>query len=212
MGVWALVLAILPLFITWLVSIGLAVAVLLRPDDGWRRGRGPAIAALAISAAWILVLTGMVIVGSALPEPDTAPAATSKSDSDRQPAPVKAPPSREVKTHALEVGDCLRMVPDNLDVTVKVTSCRVVHRAEVYAVFSLADGPFRNVDKVNRLAEVGCLKRFKPFIGHGYYWSDLEFTYLMPDEAAWHKHSRSVTCAVFEYDSPTTGTLRGSAG
>ncbi len=64
MGVWALVLAILPLFITWLVSIGLAVAVLLRPDDGWRRGRGPAIAALAISAAWILVLTGLVIVGS----------------------------------------------------------------------------------------------------------------------------------------------------
>ena len=64
MGVWALVLAILPLFITWLVSIGLAVTVLLRPDDGWRRGRGPAIAALAISAAWILVLTGMVIIGS----------------------------------------------------------------------------------------------------------------------------------------------------
>jgi hypothetical protein len=73
MGVWAFVLAVLPLFVTWVVAIGLALAVLLRPDDGWRRGRGLAIAALVISSVWILLGFGLVTVGMTLPDPRSTP-------------------------------------------------------------------------------------------------------------------------------------------
>ncbi len=208
MGVWALVLAILPLFITWLVSIGLAVAVLLRPDDGWRRGRGPAIAALAISAAWILVLTGLVIVGSTLPEPDTA--STASSENDPASDPEETVPE-DVTSGALAVGDCLPKVPRGVDYTVAVKEapCSDPHRAEVYAVWDLGRGHYPSVNKLVDRSDEGCLKRFRSFVGDDYDWSNLEFTYLMPDEADWHNHWRKVTCVVYA-EAPITGTLRNS--
>ena len=59
-GVRAFVLALLPLLITNLASIVLAVRALSRPSDGEDHGRGFAVIALAIDvlvvAAWALVL------------------------------------------------------------------------------------------------------------------------------------------------------------
>ena len=83
LGVWAFVLAVLPLFVTWVVAIGLAVAVLLRPNDGWQRGRGLAIAALVISSAWILLGFGLVVAGMTLPDPEVDSVASSKNDRAR---------------------------------------------------------------------------------------------------------------------------------
>jgi len=213
MGVWALVLALLPLFVTWLVSIGLAVAVLLRPDDGWRRGRGPAIAGLVISSVWILLASGLFIAAGYLPEPESGSVASSKND-NAKPDPEKGTETdtdTDPLRHALKVGDCIRKVPKAVDYTVniKVAACRVPHRAQVYAVWALGEGPYPSVDRLVDLADDGCMKRFSSFIGHDYYSSNLELTYLTPDDSDWRNHSRTVTCIVYD-STPFTGTLRGS--
>ena len=210
MGIWALVLAILPLCITWLVSIGLAVAVLLRPDDGWRRGRGPAIAALVISSAWVLVVSGLFVLGSSLPAPNTGPVATGKNDSDPQPAPEKTLPE-DMRSGPLKVGDCLPKVPRAVDYTVhlKEAPCSDPHRAEVYSVWDLGRGHYPSVNRLVDRSDEGCLERFQSFVGDAYDWSNLEFTYLMPDEEDWHNHWRKVTCVVYA-KAPLTGTLRNS--
>ena len=200
MGVWALVLAILPLCITWLVSIGLAVAVLLRPDDGWRRGRGPAIAALAISSVWILVVSGLLIAGRTLPEPEAESAASSKNDSDRSPTPTRPSPG-DVKSDALEVGDCLPKVPSLAwPFTVKVAPCSDPHRAEVYAVWDHGPQvPIPSAKQVGSPGRRGLLETFKPFIGDGYYSVEPGVHYLMPDEGGLGATTRaSVTCVVYD--------------
>jgi hypothetical protein len=207
MGVWALVLAILPLFFTWLVAIGLAVAVLLRPDDGWRRGRGPAIAALVISSVWLLLVSGLLILGSALPEPQ--PAASSKNRGDRQRAEKTVP--EDAPSAALKVGDCLPKVPSAVDYTVHLVEspCSDPHRAEVYFIWDLGHGHYPSPEKLVDRSDQGCAQRFKSFVGEAYDWSNLEFTYLMPDEVDWRNHWRKVTCVIYA-DAPVTGTLRGS--
>ena len=87
--------------------------------------------------------------------------------------------------------------------------CSDPHRAEVYAVWDMGGGPYPSVNKLVDLADDGCFKRFKPFIGHGYYSSNLEFTYMTPDEVAWANHERMVVCVVYD-NADVTGTLRGS--
>jgi hypothetical protein len=207
MGVWALVLAILPLCFTWLVAIGLAVAVLLRPDDGWRRGRGLAISALVISGVWILLFTGLFVVASTLPEPEAESTASSKNDSDREPGGKTF--SGDVMFNALEVGDCLPKVPTGTVFAVKVSPCGDPHKAEVYAVYDMDDGPYPGDKQMDRLADGGCWKRFKSFVGLGYNQSHLEFSFLSSTREAWRSHSRTVICMVYG-NAPTTGTLRGS--
>ena len=48
---------------------------------------------------------------------------------------------------------------------------------------TMGDGPYPSIKQMDRLAEGGCWKRFKSFIGLGYYRSQLEFNYLTPDES-----------------------------
>jgi len=208
MGVWAFVLAVLPLFVTWVVAIGLAVAVLLRPNDGWRRGRGLAIAALVISSVWIILGFGLVIAGMTLPDPEVDSAASSKNDGDREPDPDKTL-SEDVRASELNVGDCLLKPPGDLALTAEVAQCSDPHRAEVYAVWEMGGGPNASIDKQVDLADEGCFKRFKPFIGHGYYSSNLDYTWMAPDDLAWANHERTAVCVVYD-NADVTGTLRGS--
>ncbi len=161
MGVWAFVLAVLPLFVTWVVAIGLAVAVLLRPDDGWRRGRGLAIAALVISSGWILLGFGLVIAGVTLPDPEVDSVASSNNDGDREPDPDQTP-SIDVRASALEVGDCLLKPPGDVAVIAKLALCSDPHKAEVYAVWEMGGGPRASIGKQVDLADDGCFKRSSP--------------------------------------------------
>lgn len=191
-----------------------------------REGAGVAWVILTIPA---LILSGFILIGTAavsalyelVNEPVAAeggPAsgetpASNKNDGDREPDPEREPDetvSEDVTSVPfVEVGDCLPKVPTGLRATVKVVPCSQPHRAEVYAVWEMGGGPYPRTKQLVRLADDGCWKRFKPYIGHGYYSSNLEFTYSMPDEEAWRNDARTVVCVVYD-KAPFTGTLRGS--
>ena len=119
------------------------------------------------------------------------------------------PPIRVVRPTGLKVGDCLPELPDDFDFTVQVAPCRYSHRAEVYAVLDLGGGRYPSVNRLVDLGDDGCWKRFKPFVGRGYYSSNLDYDYLLPDDVAWRHHNRTVPCVVYD-KAPYTGTLRGS--
>jgi hypothetical protein len=197
MATWALGLAILPMPLGNLAAIALAVRALRRGRDGRDHGSGRAITALVIAPLWLLVTLVVVAQGlAAQADRDPSGAVTQRGD---------------VAVTSVEVGDCL---PANVStvketLTVEVAPCSQPHASEAYSDFDLAAGPFPGNALVVRLAEGGCAKRFRTFVGVRYDKSRLDVTYMYPTSRSWLRRDRSVTCLVGAA-SPTTGTLKGS--
>jgi hypothetical protein len=196
MATWALVLGILPIPLGNLVAIVLGVRVLLRGADGRNHGQVRAVVGIVLASLW-LVLTAVVLAGG-LPgqaDRDASGVVTQRGD---------------VSAMAMNVGDCL---PKGVDLneealTVALVPCGEPHSAEVYAEFVLADGGYPGDAQVTRLAEGGCMKRFRQFNGLSYAKSVLDVTFLQPISASWGLN-REVTCMVGA-TTPTTGTLKGA--
>lgn len=195
MSIWALVLAVIPAVLTWIVSVVLAVIVLSHSKDGRDHGKGMAIAALIIVPVWI-VITIVIIAASV--------AGTAERD-----ASGTVTKAGDVSVQSLKPGDCIsKDLGEEAILTVPVVPCSDPHRQEAYASFTLPAGDFPGQDEVDRLTEGGCLKRFASYVGVPADESDLEIVYLSPWEDSWDI-DRGVTCLV-STGSTSTGSLKDS--
>jgi hypothetical protein len=203
MAVWALVLAAVPIPLTWLAAIGLALTTLVQS----RPGKGYAIAALVIAPLWILLSIGTLAVLS-LDQTTADPPGASRSPTDTEQERDPSP-GHDVFVDDLSTGDCLpKGYPKEQTETVRVAPCGQPHLEEVYARFSLPLGPYPGDEEVGRRADAGCLKRFAQFVGTSFHSSDLDMYDLVPVKDFWPE-DRSVLCTV-AVSSPSTGTLKGS--
>lgn len=198
MATWALVLAIIPGPILWVVSIGLGIAVLRRSRDGFDHGRRRVIAAFVIIAIWVALVI-VVVVAEVADDADRDASGTVTSKGD-------------VPITEIQVGDCLtKEIEDDVELlTVEVAPCDDTHVLEAYGNFSLEDGAWPGQDQVDRLAEGGCVKRFEAFVGEPYDTSKLEVFYFRPFEIGWRRGDRGVSCLISS-GGPRTGTLEHSA-
>ena len=136
---WALALACLPVPITWLLSLILAIQVLGDSKHGRDHGRHMAISALFIIPAWIVV--GILTY-----------ALQSANDADRD-ASGAVTRSGEVLVTDVRAGDCLdEDFTDEAMYTVDVVPCTEPHAIEAYAGFDLEAGDFPGDEEVERLA------------------------------------------------------------
>jgi hypothetical protein len=214
MSGWALGLAIVPcLFpVATLVSIGLAIAVLVKSRDGRNHGKGRAIAALIIATLWIIGVIVAVAVGAF---------ADLQRDAERDDAGNVTEPST-VSVLKIRVGDCFDhpelagLELGGADaaeetMTVEAIPCADPHDFEAYHAYDLTDGDYPGQDAVAESATTTCLRQFKAFVGIAYPKSDLEPYYLFPTSQTWRiLDDRTVTCLVGEPGAKTSGTLRGS--
>jgi hypothetical protein len=193
-AIWALVLAILPLVLTWVAAVVLAVVTLTRPKDGRDHGTGFAVAALVVVAGWLAASFVAFVVVVAMS--DTGASSTAGD---------------EVEATEISVGDCVpKALADDPNMeTIDLVPCGQPHAEEVYAEFDLPRGDYPGDAAITEAAEEGCVTRFDTFIGMPFDDSELAIYFLHPLEESWPQ-DREVTCLV-SAPEPTTGTLEGAA-
>lgn len=209
-----------------LVAVPLAVWGLTRTGPDARRGRGFAVAALAVSVAWVVVALVLVyrpvVLGS-----HTIAAAVRGGAAPSTPAVVvpspeataSAPGPEEVDQRVekvyweeLEAGMCIRVPADDA-VDIPVVDCRAEHDVEVLARARLSGADEWPGDAaVEASADRRCREEFAEHIGIGYDDSVLELDFWTNDPEGWAEGGRTLVCLVHDPSTPTlTEALAGAA-
>ncbi|GAA1731504.1 DUF4190 domain-containing protein [Aeromicrobium alkaliterrae] len=201
-AVWALVLAIVPLCISQIVAVVLAIIVLVGPSDGQRRGKGMASASLVVVALWTVGVVVALVVGLASIPADRDDDGTVTSGG-------------EVPAEDLRLGDCLDedffdTDADDQVYTVTVRPCDEPHTGEVYHEVTLDDGSYPGDRDVAMQADEACYQEFSAWVGTSYEDSELEYFNYLPTQESWDTGDRLITCVVISMDD-VTGTLEGSS-
>jgi hypothetical protein len=162
-----------------LLSVAFGIVALVEIRKSRQRGRGLAIAGLAISACWVLLICGVLGYGFVQGVRESA-----NEDSDS----VGGSPAPTVTTD-YQVGECL----NNLyGPTPKPVSCTTAHLGEIYAIVNLPYGPWPGEESVKEQAELAC----EPLLAR--YLTDhpnLDFTYMYPGESGWPDDRRVICIA-----------------
>jgi hypothetical protein len=112
-------------------------------------------------------------------------------------------------------GDCLADFSDPSSGRVEVVDCAEAHRAEVYAVHELADGPFPGAAVLGEDAALECAERYGEFAGEPIDpTTALAFSELVPSDLSWADGDRRVVClALPPGGEKTVGSIAdGSSG
>lgn len=118
-----------------------------------------------------------------------------------------------VDAFAMQIGDCF---DDQLAFSEEVSDvpgvpCSTAHDNEVYATFAVTLAEWPGEDRLNDLANEGCLERFEAAIAASYEESVLMFTTLVPSTDSWgQRNDREVVCAAYhmELDKLTGSVLK----
>jgi hypothetical protein len=191
----------LPCLLGMVPATILAIKCLRRLRTQPGRGRGLAIAALVLSAAWTGVLVAMLV----LPGPQR-PEAHAFDSTGEATGPV-VPGNTSVGD--LHPGDCIGSAPavDTLAYEVDVVPCSRPHREEVFAVYELPAGPFPGAARAGRQSEDGCRQRSTAYVGSPLGATPYQLVTGVPAPEDW-RLDRTVTC-MLESGSPVTGSARG---
>lgn len=158
-----------------------------------QQGRGLAIAGIALSGVWTL-LVGVGIV-----------AAIATSATRDGSGTVTGGGTASVQTVA--VGDCLNDIPDGRTVkTLSVAPCDQPHVGEVFATYDSPAGTYPGQDKLQDAAERRCpdlIDGYAPGAGD----DDLGLFTLVPTSSGWLRGDRATQC-VATTDTPKSGSIR----
>ncbi|MDQ1295649.1 MAG: hypothetical protein QG608_3534 [Actinomycetota bacterium] len=162
-----------------LISLGLAIASIVRIRRKNYKGMGMAITAIVFSVLgtifWALLGIGLWLLSedSALINP--------------------------------EVGDCIKGSPSTSYDDMKKVECNTTHTSQIFAVFDLPAGPY-DAPTIEGKAEGECLNR-QPTDLVGIDADDLSVFYLAPDKSSWRLEDREVTCFFVSERKPLTASV-----
>lgn len=169
------------------IAVACGVASLVGIRRTARRGRGMAVAALFVSAAWLIVAGAIGTVGAL-------------THGFHKPVTITY---KQSAVFALRVGDCIGGQGGT------IVPCTTPHAAEVFATFSLPDSAWPGTSAVASSARSGCGSRLT-----GYLNPQLAITlaqsYVYPDKTAWQAGTRTVICEVRAASGELTGSVRGA--
>jgi hypothetical protein len=211
-----------------IVAIPLAIWGLVRSKPGPRSGRGFAVAALAISVAWVVVGSALLLtlgvfagaqkaaVSDAIPAtPTSSTSATTSASGAPVPAPQPTGPlskAKRVYWEDLRQTMCVRIPEDPDAIYVSVLDCRAEHEEEVTARTVLAGTTtWPGDDAVDSAAEGKCRTAFEAYVGIGYDDSRYELDFLITDKSGWEEGDRRLICLVLDpTEQKLTRSLRGA--
>jgi Septum formation len=113
---------------------------------------------------------------------------------------------RPAAVFRLRPGECINSAGNGLNVT--VLSCATPHDAEVFATFSLPEGPWPGASAVQQDAGNGCDSRLGGYLNPQLATAALGQEYVYPDQAAWQAGERTVVCEVRSVSGQLTGSVR----
>ncbi len=175
-------------------SVGFGIAALRRIGRGERRGRGLAIAGIALSVMWTIVYVGVFAYHSGRqPARDTSGTITRQG----QLSPVE-----------LRTGDCLR-VPRELNGVIHaltVLPCAQPHNGQVFTILQAPDGPYPGNVELQTAALNACAMAAPSFLGTDH--TLLETVAFFPSEKGWGLGSRDEHCLLMDRAKDITGDIR----
>lgn len=191
---------ILSLFSVLIVSIPLSIAGLVRTSAGKRRGRGFAIAGLAVSIVWVLVIVGLVAFAAGR-KPDRSADGTVTHQGSISPA-------------SLRVGDCVKLPPitageNQVHSLVTVVPCSVPHNAQVFTIVQSTDASYPGLSTLLQEGLSACSDAVPAFIGKSA--SELEVADFVPSQQLWNTGDRSERCLLIDSAEDITGDIRPHA-
>ena len=181
----ASVLALVP------IAVACAVAALTGIRRTGRRGHGMAMAALLISAAWVIAAVAVGTVGVL-------------THGFKKPVTIKYHESAVFK---LQEGDCVNMLNGQV---VTVLPCSTPHEAEVFATFTLPASAWPGTAAVRQRASSGCESRLTGYINPQLAIS-LAQSYVFPNKVAWTAGTRTVICEVRAASGQLTTSVRSAS-
>jgi len=173
------------------IAVGCAIGALIGIGRSGRRGRGMAVAALFVSATWLIVGGAVGTVGAL-------------THGFHKPVTIKY---REAAVFKLRVGDCVASLNGQL---VSVLPCSDPHAAEVFATFALPASAWPGAAAVASAASSGCVARLDGYLNPQLAIS-LAQSYVYPDRVAWTAGTRTVICEVRATSGKLTGSVRGAS-
>ncbi|OMC16466.1 DUF4190 domain-containing protein [Mycobacterium sp. SP-6446] len=167
-----------------LLSVTFGIIALSQIKRRGQRGRGLAIAGMVASAVYV-VLYSVAIVFAVL-SPGTSEAITD-----------------------VKVGECLVNTPQGKNVSsVDTISCDQPHTAEVYAVFTVPDGPYPGRSIIDEYANK-CSDALPNYSQRAQQDSNVQIKVAYPTSETWDRsHDRGVACVAYTPDK-RTGSLKG---
>ena len=213
-AVASLVLGLLGITIIGAVlGIILGITALRRIRRTGRRGRGMAIAGLAFSAIWLLLVGAFFVLGNGSGKSPAQPSA-SAGHSSPPTAKASSPASHgalSTNVFALRPGQCFQNPPASqtvLGVTyVTVVSCAKPHNAQAFVQFIATGTSWPGTAALRRQADTGCQARIKGNVQTSKIKQSMTLHYLYPLEASWASGHRIITCLIVNSKPNLTTSL-----
>jgi hypothetical protein len=181
---WAIAAFVLGILGGTILSVIFAIVALFQTMDRRQRGRGLAIAALVISAAWIAVIPSLIAYGLA---------AQGKS----------------VQAVDLKTGDCVKDASESeLPTWVKRVRCDRPHYGEVFAVLRLPDATTYPGDQPATARVDACGSKFFEYAPNSPEGPVFAVAVAYPTTQAWANGERSVVCVAISKHERSSSLLR----
>ena len=164
-----------------------------------QRGRGLAIAGIAFSALWLVLLGAYFVANSG--KSQSPPASTGHSSSPT-PGPSSTASHGPLSTNvfALKPGQCFQNPPASqtvLGVTyVTVVPCTTPHNAQAFVQFTVTGTSYPGVDSLKRQADTGCHARITKSVQKSKIKASMSLHYLYPLESSWTSGHKTITCLI----------------
>ena len=193
---WAIASFVFGLLGGVLLSAIFGVVALRRIKRFGQRGQGLAIAGLALSGAWIVLIVPILVIGYL-------------SSATRSPATGQITHSGSLSVFSLAVGDCFNNPVGATSVaSVTAIPCNQAHSAQVYAEFNLAgsDQSYPGTAAVTRLASSACKARTGS-LDKSKVTNSMTLRILYPEADSWLNGKRTVACVITNPTANLTSSL-----
>jgi hypothetical protein len=183
-----------------IAGIVLGILALRQIGRTGQRGRGLAIAGLALSAFWLVLIGAYFVLHGG--KSQTPPAASTGQSSSPTPGPSSTASHGPSSTNvfALKPGQCFQNPPASqtvLGVTyVTVVPCTTPHNAQAFVQFTATGKSYPGADALKRQADTGCHARITKNVQKSKIKSSMTLHYLYPLDSSWTSGHKTITCLI----------------
>jgi hypothetical protein len=212
---WAIAAFILGLLGGTLLGIIFAIVALRQIGESRQRGKGLAIAGLALSIIWSAALVAYLVLGNS-----GTPAGQSAGGGSHPSAPTSSPPATpgshgagsQTSVFSLRTGQCFQNPPANqaiLGITnVTVVPCTTLHNAQVFVEFpATGSSTYPGSTSLKRQANQGCHSRIAGNLETSKITNKMSLHFLYPLSASWAQGHRAITCLVVDSKTDLKSSL-----
>src|SRR5215467_11729082 len=211
---WAIAAFILGLLGGSLLGIIFAIVALRQIGDSRQRGKGLAIAGLALSIIWGAAVAVYLVLGSSgTPAGQSASGGSSPSVSASSPSASSGGRASSSRTSvfSLRTGQCFQNPPADqavLGITyVTVVPCTTLHNAQVFVEFPATGSAYPGSTSLKRQADQGCHSRIAGNLETSKITSTMSLHFLYPLSASWAQGHRTITCLVVDSKTDLKSSL-----